>query len=270
MFYSIKNSFLCVSVNSRGAELWDICTAGDAPVSCLWDGQEAFWPRRAPVCFPWCGKVDGGWFSADGRRYEAGTHGFVRDMEHRLVEQGADRLRFRLDWTGDRSRWPWPFSFETGHVLEGRSLTTTCTVTNLSADGMPVQLGFHTGLRCPFSPGRGIRDYCIRFQAQESPEGGDCLALTEQLFENDSICLPGLKSEWIQLEELGTGRYLRIATKGYPYVLLWSLPGIPGWVCIEPWTGYPGPGHQLEERPGTILLPPGASFSRAQRLDISV
>ena len=270
MFYSIKNGFLCVSVNSRGAELWDVRTAGDAPVSCLWDGQEAFWPRRAPVCFPWCGKVDGGWFSADGRRYEAGTHGFVRDMEHRLVEQGADRLRFRLDWTGDRSRWPWPFSFETSHVLEGRSLTTTCTVTNLSADGMPVQMGFHTGLRCPFSPGRGIRDYCIRFQAQESPEGGDCLALTEQLFENDSICLPGLKSEWIQLEELGTGRYLRIATKGYPYVLLWSLPDIPGWVCIEPWTGYPGPGHQLAERPGTILLPPGASFSRAQRLDISV
>ena len=32
MFYSIKNSFLCVSVNSRGAELWDVRTAGDAPV----------------------------------------------------------------------------------------------------------------------------------------------------------------------------------------------------------------------------------------------
>src|SRR5699024_11786260 len=86
-----------------------------------------------------------------------------------------------------------------------------------------------------------------------SPDGSDRLALTESLFENDSICFSNLQSEWIQLEETDTGRYLRVATKGYPYVLLWSLPEIPGWVCIEPWTGYPGPGHQLAERPGAIL-----------------
>ena len=79
MFYSIKNGFLCVSVNSRGAELWDVRTAGDAPVSCLWDGQEAFWPRRAPVCFPWCGRVESGWFRSEGVSCEAAPHVFDSD-----------------------------------------------------------------------------------------------------------------------------------------------------------------------------------------------
>ena len=76
-----------MSVNTKGAELWDIHTLGGDSVSCLWDGNPELWPRRAPVCFPWCGKVDGGWFSVDGIRYEAGAHGFVRDMEHCLAEQ---------------------------------------------------------------------------------------------------------------------------------------------------------------------------------------
>ena len=198
MIYSIKNDFLSVSVNTKGAELWDIHTLGGNSVSCLWDGKPGLWPRRAPVCFPWCGKVDGGWVSVDGIRYEAGAHGFVRDMEHCLAEQGADHLRFRLDWAGNHNLWPWPFSFETSHELAGKYVTTTCTINNLGTSSMPMQLGFHTGLRCPFSTERSIHDYCIRFQMQEAPDGTDRLALTERLFENDSICFSNLQSEWIQ------------------------------------------------------------------------
>lgn len=270
MLHFIKNETLSVSVDSRSAELWDIRTCGENSTSCLWDGKPELWPRRAPICFPWCGKVDGNWFSVEGRRYEAGQHGFVRDLEHRLIEKDSEHLRFRIDWSGDHIQWPWSFSFETTHELKGRFLTTTCMATNLGTSDMPVQLGFHTGFRCPLSPGRSIQDYCIRFQRQENQDGSDHLVLTENLFENDSICFSNLQSQWIQLEEIDTGRYLRVDITGYRYVLLWSFPGIPGWVCIEPWTGYPGPGHQLAERPGTVLLPPGASFSRSQRIEVSV
>ncbi|HIY21439.1 MAG TPA: aldose 1-epimerase family protein, partial [Candidatus Flavonifractor merdigallinarum] len=73
-----------------------------------------------------------------------------------------------------------------------------------------------------------------------------------------------------QVEEKGTGRYLRVDTKGFPFVLLWSKPGIPDFVCIEPWMGYPGPGHDLMGRPGAMELAPGASFSRTQRITVGV
>ena len=166
------------------------------------------------------------------------------------MEKKAERLRFRLEWDGDEVCWPWPFSFETSHTLEGRTLRTACTAVNLSSRAMPVQLGFHPGLRCPFSSEYGIQDYCIRFEKPEISGGTDTLDLTPALFDHDSICFTNLRSDWLQLEERKTGRYLRVYTQGFPYVLLWSRPGIPGWVCIEPWTGYTGPGHMLSERPG--------------------
>ena len=56
--------------------------------------------------------------------------------------------------------------------------------------------------------------------------------------------------------------------EGYPYVLLWSQPGLPGFLCIEPWSGYIGPGRDLIDRPGTLLLVPGQTFSRTQRLTV--
>ncbi|MFR9189138.1 MAG: hypothetical protein ACLVL7_01950 [Anaerotruncus massiliensis (ex Togo et al. 2019)] len=76
--------------------------------------------------------------------------------------------------------------------------------------------------------------------------------------------MKGLRSSWVQLEEAETGRYLRISCEGYPYTLLWSKPGIPGFLCIEPWHGLPGRadlGHAFSERPCLTTLAPGESWS---------
>ena len=72
------------------------------------------------------------------------------------------------------------------------------------------------------------------------------------------------------MEEKGTGKYLRVETKGFPFVLLWSALGVPDFVCIEPWTGYLGPGHDLLGRPGTLPLEPGETFSRTHRLTVGI
>ena len=74
----------------------------------------------------------------------------------------------------------------------------------------------------------------------------------------------------MQLEERATGRYIRVRTAGFPFVLLWSQPKIPGFVCIEPWLGYPGPGHDLARRPGARLLGPGESISASLMITFAV
>ncbi len=312
MLYEIQNDALRVTVSDRGAELWAL--EGADGTACLWDAQPEVWPWHAPVCFPWCGALEEGW-SHGGQPISPGRHGLVRDLEHTLVEQTAHRLRFRLRYDGPA--WPWPFTFETVHALEGADLVTTCTAVNQAAAPMPVQLGFHTGLRCPFSPLRRAEDYLIRFSCPEAPGGGDVLPLSPALFTGDTICLTGLHSQWLQLEERDTGRALRLWVEGWPYggdvlplspalftgdticltglhsqwlqleerdtgralrlwvegwpyVLLWSQPGLPGFVCIEPWTGYIGPGRDLMDRPGTLLLPPGQALSRTQRLSVQL
>ena len=270
MLHTIENGVLSVTVNSLGAELWDVRALGERPIPCLWGGAPEVWPRRAPVCFPWCGRVEGGWFQAEGARCEAGPHGFVRDLEHVLADRGADWLRFRLDWPGDGRRWPWAFTFETLHQLEGSRLTTTCTAVNKDSRPMPAQLGFHPGFRCPLDPGRGVEGDAVRFQCPEAPDGTDLLPLSPGLFDQDSLCFRDLRSAWVRLEERETGRYLQVDVGGAPYLLLWSQPGIPGFLCIEPWSGYPGPGHDLAARPGAALLAPGAALQRALTVTIAL
>lgn len=268
MLYTIENEVLAVTASTLGGELWDIRAKGEPQVPCLWDGAAGIWPRRAPVCFPWCGAVEDGWFEAEGRRFPAGSHGFVRDLEHTLTERSAGRLGFRLDWPGDGSRWPWAFSFETVHALEGARLITTCAAVNQSETAMPVQMGFHPGFRCPLDPARPLTDYVVRFQLPEAPDGTDLLPLGPELFARDSLCFQGLRSAWVRLEERHTGRYLQVEPMGAPYLLLWSRPGIPGFLCIEPWTGYPGPGHSLSRRPGAALLDPGGRCCQSMAVTV--
>lgn len=270
MLHTIENGVLSVTVNDLGAELWDVRALGERPIPCLWDGAPGVWPRRAPVCFPWCGRVEEGWFQEEGVRYEAGPHGFVRELEHTLAERGEHWLRFRLDWPGDGRRWPWAFTFETLHRLEGNRLTTTCTAVNHSIRPMPVQLGFHPGFRCPLDPDRSLEDYAVRFQQPEALDGTDLLLLTPSLFDQDSLCFQSLQSDWVRLEELETGRYLQVGIEGTPYLLLWSQKGIPGFLCIEPWTGYPGPGHDLSVRPGVVLLEQSEKFCYHCTLTVSL
>ena len=69
---------------------------------------------------------------------------------------------------------------------------------------------------------------------------------------------------------MDTGKYLRVTTQGFPYTLIWSKVGVPGFVCIEPWSGFVGPGHDLAQRPGAFLLPPGEKFSRTHRLTVGI
>lgn len=270
MLHTIENERLSLTVNTAGAELWELRPKGRPGVDCLWDGKEEIWPRRAPVCFPWCGKIQDNWYQWGDKRYQGGQHGFVRDMEHTLREQGEDCLAFSFHWPGNEQNWPWAFSFETRHQLWGNRVLTTCTAVNGSSQPMPVQLGFHTGLRCPFREGGSREDYLIRFELPEAPDGSDLFPLGERTFENDSICFENLASSWIQVEERQSGQYLRLDVKGWPYVLLWSKLGVPGYVCIEPWTGYKDDGHDLAARPGALLLGPGESLSRTQRLTVKI
>ncbi|MEG2679754.1 MAG: aldose 1-epimerase family protein, partial [Oscillospiraceae bacterium] len=87
MVYELFGETLSLTVESKGAEVQTMSTRGGHPLGCIWSGDPAAWGRRAPVCVPWCGRMDGGYFETAGRQFQAGIHGFTRDMEHTLAEQ---------------------------------------------------------------------------------------------------------------------------------------------------------------------------------------
>lgn len=269
MEYAIQNEALTLTVNARGAELWDLRSTRRPDQPLLWSGQADIWPWRAPVCFPWCGKRRDSCFEDRGVRYPAPQHGFVRELEHQLTGRSDSSLEFCLDWQADASRWPWSFSFRTRFALERSSVRISFHVTNRDRRPMPAQLGYHPGLRCPLSPELEPEDYAVRFEAEEAG-WGRTVPIARDMFQNRRILLPDPRSRWAQLEELPTGRFLRLDLTGCRCVVLWSKPDIPGFICIEPWYGKPGTQRELILDPEFQIIQPGQALTYTQTLQLGV
>jgi len=291
MRHKITNGILTMEAESKGAEIQYLSGLGSGPNGWLWNAGE-IWPRYAPLCFPWGAKLLGGWHEVNGKRYIADQHGFARDLEHKLVEQQPDRLHFQLkDNEYTKERFPWSFILDTVHTIEGNTLVTACTVTNTDKIRMPVRFGFHTALLCPFTAGKKFTDYQFRFEKKESAvrvickEGlttgeevpiftnQDVVPLEAGMFDDDSICLKGLKSKWVQLEEKATGKALRHEIWQFGRVVLWTKPNFPGFICIEPWDNQPGlnhgdTAHDLMRQPCVKILEPGELYTWTQKLSV--
>ncbi len=258
MNYTVSNGRVTLTAATHGAELSSIVLDGQERI---WGADPAVWARHAPMCFPFCGYLEDGTFVWKGRTFSVPErHGFARDLDHTLVEQGPGSLHFHLSWPGDEQRWPWAFTMDTVHALKENGTVTSVTATNSSEEPMPVQFGFHPAFVCPFVPGSSVEEYQFRF------ESGRVIPLTRNLFDNDSIPFEDTGA-WVRLEHAASGAYVQVDTAAFPVVLLWSKPGVPGFVCIEPWDGFPGPGRDLEKRPWTRVLAPGESH--AWKLDLT-
>lgn len=287
MLYILEHGGLTLAVSSHGAEVQSLQGLGR---EWIWSGDAAVWGRHAPLCFPWCGRFNDGHFVVDGKRYEEVSHGFGRDMEHTLVDQSDNSLTFRLTSSPETlSRYPWPFILETCHKLEGTTLSTTCTVTNVGDTPMPFQIGFHFAFAMPLAPSLATNDHRVVFDCAEEAEevtvqppglvigreprftGQTYVELTDHIFDNDSICLTGLKSAKFRLDSDKCDHALEVGTAGFPYVLLWSKPGPMRFLCIEPWHGLPDAAqcdHDPFHRPGINVLQPGATFQTTHTIHL--
>ena len=90
------------------------------------------------------------------------------------------------------------------------------------------------------------------------------IPLTDDLFENDSFCMAGLRSRTLGIYEKDTGKGIVCNVEGYPYTLIWSAPAKPvRFVCIEPWHSLPGAQIDTQEwsqRAAAACLAPGQTW----------
>ena len=269
MLSTINSGELRVTVNSAGAELWAVqaLAAGRPETECLWDGSGGHWPRRAPLCFPWCGRLEGDYFEHGGKKYPGGGHGFARDLEHELLSATDTELVYRLAWPGDSERWPWAFELTTRHSVSGRTLKCEVTGVNRSSEPMPRSWASTPGFRCPLTPGGTPQDCLVRFEKPELPGGTDVFRLPPGGIRQRQ---PLLREHRERVGAAGRARHGALypcAHVRLPLRAALEPAEDPGFVCIEPWLGYPGPGHDLAQRPGARLLAPGESIGA--RLDVT-
>lgn len=280
----IQNSVLQVTVTTDGAQIKSAIRKDDA-VEHIWQADPQVWGYHTPILFPYAGKLEANALEAKGQRFEnCPQHGFARLLKHRLVACGDDSLVLELtDSEQTRKFWPYSFRLLSAFTLEGDTLHHTLTVENTDPEVMPFGIGYHPAFRLPFDEQHTYRDYVLAFDNVESPlcldtsNGGlvgdktyylgrnlQQIPLDEALFANDSHCMTGLSSRTLGLYEKDTGRGVVCSIGRFPFTLIWSKPGVPQFVCIEPWHSTPSPvggGCDWLKKPAAAILDPGETWS---------
>src|SRR5262249_39840494 len=128
-------------------------------------GRNILGPQGIPVLAPWANRLDEQAFYANGRRYafnmqlgnvrgEHPIHGFLGAAKWEVVESKSDaasawvvsRLEFfkQPDWM---AQFPFAHTLTMTHRLQNGELDIALEVRNLSAEPMPVAIGFHPYFR---------------------------------------------------------------------------------------------------------------------------
>ena len=283
MEYTIENEYLKLTVTTWGAQVRSVVRKSDG-VEHIWQADPAVWGYHAPILFPHAGKVKDGIIQAKGGRYESAQHGFARNMEHELVAMTEDTIVLELRSNEETlARFPYEFALISTFTLENDTLHHTLTVENYDEEELPFGIGYHPAFNVPFDDAHVATDYELRFSEMESPlclnclptglVQGDCrylgtnlksIPIDDKLFANDSHCMVNLRSKTLGLYEKGTGRGVVCNIEEFPYTLIWSKPGMPKFVCIEPWQSLPSPesgSSDWNEKPAAAILNPGESWS---------
>ncbi len=291
MIYTLENEVLKVEISTHGAELQSIIHK-DKQINYLWDAKPEVWGRYSPVLFPNCGRVVENKFIINGKEYPAMSHGFNRDMEHMLCGESNNTILFCLKNNDETKKYyPYDFIFFTKYVLENNRLVCTQEVCNESEEDIYFNVGFHTGIICPFLPNTQNTDYYLEFEKLEQCkelitqepgfiiEGAEkdyspsekTIPLAENIFSG-TLILEDVTSQYIDIKCKNENSFVRIGGTDSPNTLIWTAPenGLD-LICIEPWYGKPdyvGTDHIFETKEGIIKLAKKSSFACSQYIEI--
>jgi len=284
MDYILENEYLKVTVTTWGAQLKSVIRKCDG-VEHMWHADKSVWGYHAPILFPFCGKVKDGMIETRGQHFEnLPQHGFARIGEHTILQHTQNTVVLELrDSEATMAMWPYAFRLITTYTLDADTVHHTLTVVNTDHEPISFGIGYHPGFTIPFDENHVATDYEFRFDTPQSPlclncmptglfKGNtyylgyhtDTIPIDENLFSNDSHCMAGLTAKTLGVYEKGTGRGVVCDISRFPYTLIWSKPGMPRFVCIEPWHAIPSAeagDHKWEHKPAAATVAPGESWS---------
>ena len=286
MDLTVQNEYLRVSAETLGAQLRYIVSTDGTDY--LWRGDDVFWSDRAPVLFPYVGRLTGGQYFYQGKYYPMTIHGFASAAQFRAEQISAAEMRFHLEHSPETMAiYPFCFRFTISYRLEENRLIQTYTVTNTGTGNQYFGIGSHHGFNVPLTPGFSFEDYTLTFDSDAAPVrldlSPDCfptgaqlpfpledhtLPLRHDLFDRDAIVL-GQPGSSIRLGSSKDTHSVTVEYHGIPYLALWHTPKTQApYVCIEPWFSLPSRKDVLEDlrsQPSLLLLEPGATHTSTLR-----
>lgn len=244
MNITIKNKKAVVTCQTHGAELLSYRTA--AGKEYLWQKDPAYWAKTSPVLFPYIGPVPET-VTIHGTAYKIPRHGFIKDAEFEVLEQGEDYVVLTAqsnDFT--LSVYPYSFVFTVTFRLMESALEVTYGLSNQGTQEMPFLVGGHPGFFCPMEEGERFDDYLLRFADETTPD----LHLTYSKFDSDAVLYENLTKRSVKLIHHKTERGLQFDFPDYPSIAFWTpVKQNAPFLCLEPWCG-----GTMDQVPNTNLL----------------
>ena len=281
MVFDLSNGFVSGVIDTHGGEM--VCLRDGAGTEYIWSGDPAYWAGRNPILFPIVGTLRNSAARFRGRDISLSRHGFARDMEFAVVQQGSDFARLELCQSAETlERYPWSFRLLVEHRLTADGFSTQFTVENPGTEPMPFCIGAHTAYRCPLHEGERFDDYRLIFDQPETApaipigpdglllhgkgvdilHGGDTIELCHDIFDRaDTLIFDGLRSHGVRLVHRNTGHGVHVDFDGFPMVGFWTMPGKQApYICIEPWQGcssFDNDTGDFAAKPHCVVLAPG-------------
>lgn len=265
-------------VHTHGAELQSLTQAGR---EYLWQGDPAYWGRRAPILFPIVGQVAGGVFRVKGVEYKMGQHGFARDAEfERVVENEFKMVK------AEHPNYPYECELYAKYELNKDTLSCQWSVVNTGKEPMHFQIGAHPAFNLPdYKEDDQLHGYfqCLDKDGnpvnpliKNSVNGGlrhpypevktinSIIPITTDTFADDAILIEDSQVAAVALLDKNKKPVLTVYCPQAEAFGLWApqKPGCP-FVCIEPWNGIADPvgfAGDIAERELDHCLEAGESY----------
>jgi galactose mutarotase-like enzyme len=270
----LENGKIVAEFTPQGAELQWLSKAGGE--NCLWQVDDRYWNRRAPLLFPIVGKL-----KTDTAHVPEGTiqlrqHGFARDCDFGIQHQSKEEVILTLvDNDQTRLAYPFQFELEVQYRLLTDRLAVKYTVSNSGHTDLPFSIGAHPGFslkgpleehRLVFGEPTSAERHWIEnglYTGASSPclNASNALDLKSDDFSQDAIVFKNSGITFVRLEHAGQPlvEMQLDSANDFPYWGFWTKPGAP-FFCLEPWAGLAdsidSSGNFLEKE-GILVLKPG-------------
>ncbi|PKM52021.1 MAG: aldose epimerase [Firmicutes bacterium HGW-Firmicutes-7] len=284
MTIQIQNQDLTVLVDEKGAELLSIKNQS-SDLEYLWQGDNTYWGRTAPVLFPIVGRLKNDHYELEGQIYTMGQHGFARDCLFEVTSQSDSKVSLCLTSNPSiKLMYPYDFRLTITYTLEENTIDITYFVENLNKkETMYFSIGAHPGFNVPLTNDTKFEDYYLTFSPKQIrtqiPLSGPYLDtlnkqqvstntninLNRSLFDIDALIYETVNKNTISIQCDKTDHFISVTFEDFPYVGIWSPPQKDApFVCIEPWFGIADEvttSGLLKEKLGIQSLEPSASFT---------
>ncbi len=230
MIYTLENEIAIIQIDTHACEIASF-KRKDKDIEYMWNGDPKYWANRNPILFPHVSAPSNKVLNFKGKDYKVNNHGFARNSEFELIEEGNDFLIFSLkDNETTYCQYPYHFELIVKYTLQENRIYIDYEIINLD-DELYFGFGQHPAFNCPLDSNKKFNDYYIEFEKDDVLNNR--LDLSYELFEKyPTYKIDNVKSRIVKLSD-GDNSVIMYFEDKYKIFAIWT-PMAP-FICLEPW-----------------------------------